>query len=340
FFESYGSKDRELIAEIQEKLRKEAEKCSCLEGFIITRSVRGYNASGLGSRLLELLSEYDKTVKMDFRLYPDHCNPSLDPEDAFNSALATYYALNANTDFSICLDSGALSRICSQNLDIKSPSFDDVCDLSAYLLESLTLPMRQKGLINGGLKDMANNLVPFPRLNHLIPALAPILCQNKLKSVKQDTTTLTSSLFSSQSQLIDCGDLKNQPYKHLACYMSYQGKDFDLAEIDDSVDKLGKKLSFADFSPAKFKVCLNEQSPQSTKKIFNNKNSILGLINSTKISNVFASLKSKADTFVKSDDFQTKYSNNDSAARESIEDLGYLIEDYNAYSNDNLDSDF
>ena len=320
--------------EIQETLRKEVEKCSCLEGFIITRSMSTYNACGLGSCLLELLNEYDKTAKIDFRLYPDHLNPSLSEEDAFNAALATSHAMNVDTGLSVCLDSGALRGICTQNLDIKNPTFNDICHLSAYLLESLTIPIRHKGQINGGLKDMAKNLVPFPRLNFLIPAIAPIVCEAKFKRIKQDTASLTSSLFSSQNQFINCGNLKDQIYKHLASYISYQGVSFDLAEIDDSIEKLSKMFNFADFTPAKFRITSHTQVPQPTKTIFNNKNSILGLINSTTIKNVLNSIRNKSMSYVDSESFLSKYSENKSCAIESIDELKFLIDEYEIYSQD------
>lgn len=54
-----------------DKIRKLADNCTGLQGFMVTNSVGGGTGSGLGSLLLERLSvDYGKKTKMDFAIFP------------------------------------------------------------------------------------------------------------------------------------------------------------------------------------------------------------------------------------------------------------------------------
>ncbi len=54
-----------------DRIRKLAENCTGLQGFLVFHSVGGGTGSGLGSLLLERLSvEYGKKSKLSFTIYP------------------------------------------------------------------------------------------------------------------------------------------------------------------------------------------------------------------------------------------------------------------------------
>ncbi len=54
-----------------DKIRRLADNCTGLQGFMVTNSVGGGTGSGLGSLLLERLSvDYGKKTKMDFAIFP------------------------------------------------------------------------------------------------------------------------------------------------------------------------------------------------------------------------------------------------------------------------------
>ncbi len=54
-----------------DKIRKIADNCNDFQGFLLTSSVGGGCGSGLGSLLLEKLSEeYGKKTRMSFPIYP------------------------------------------------------------------------------------------------------------------------------------------------------------------------------------------------------------------------------------------------------------------------------
>lgn len=108
---------KEIIDLALDKIRKLADNCTGLQGFMITNSVGGGSGSGLGSLLLERLStEYGKKMKMDFAIYP---SPSLSTStvEPYNAVLATH-ALIEHSDVCVVLDNEAIYDICRRNLDI------------------------------------------------------------------------------------------------------------------------------------------------------------------------------------------------------------------------------
>ena len=56
----------------------------------------------------------------------------------------------------------------------KQKAFDAMNNMVAHALANLTAPVRFEGALNVDLTDLTSSLVPYPRLNFLLPALAPL----------------------------------------------------------------------------------------------------------------------------------------------------------------------
>ncbi len=62
---------KEIIDLVIEKVRRQAENCSGLQGFLIFHSFGGGTGSGFTSLLMERLSlDYGKKSKLEFAVYP------------------------------------------------------------------------------------------------------------------------------------------------------------------------------------------------------------------------------------------------------------------------------
>lgn len=62
---------KELVDIVLERLRKLADQCSGLQGFLIFHSFGGGTGSGFASLLMERLSvDYGKKSKLEFAIYP------------------------------------------------------------------------------------------------------------------------------------------------------------------------------------------------------------------------------------------------------------------------------
>lgn len=62
---------REIVDLCLDRVRKLADNCTGLQGFLVFNAVGGGTGSGLGSLLLERLSvDYGKKSKLGFSIYP------------------------------------------------------------------------------------------------------------------------------------------------------------------------------------------------------------------------------------------------------------------------------
>lgn len=62
---------KEIVDLCLDRVRKLADNCTGLQGFLVSNAVGGGTGSGLGSLLLERLSvDYGKKSKLGFTIYP------------------------------------------------------------------------------------------------------------------------------------------------------------------------------------------------------------------------------------------------------------------------------
>lgn len=108
-----------------DRIRKLADNCTGLQGFLMFHSVGGGTGSGLGSLLLERLSvDYGKKSKLGFTIYPSP-QVSTAVVEPYNSILSTHSLLE-HTDVAVMLDNEAVYDICRRNLDIERPTYTNL----------------------------------------------------------------------------------------------------------------------------------------------------------------------------------------------------------------------
>lgn len=72
-----------------ERIRKLADNCSSVQGFIVLNSIGGGTGSGLGSLLLEKLSiDYCKKSRLSINIFPSS-ETSVSMVEPYNSIFAT-----------------------------------------------------------------------------------------------------------------------------------------------------------------------------------------------------------------------------------------------------------
>jgi tubulin alpha len=77
----YAAVGREIVDLCLDRVRKLADNCTGLQGFLVFSAVGGGTGSGLGSLLLERLSvDYGKKSKLGFTIYP---SPQVHPQKSF-----------------------------------------------------------------------------------------------------------------------------------------------------------------------------------------------------------------------------------------------------------------
>jgi hypothetical protein len=121
----YGAVGKEIVDLCLDRIRKLADNCTGLQGFLVFNAVGGGTGSGLGSLLLERLSvDYGKKSKLGFTVYPSP-QVSTSVVEPYNSVLSTHSLLE-HTDVAVLLDNEAIYDICRRSLDIERPTYTNL----------------------------------------------------------------------------------------------------------------------------------------------------------------------------------------------------------------------
>merc|ERR1739847_156610 len=155
---------KEIVDLVLERLRKQAEQCTGLRGFLIFHSFGGGTGSGFTSLLMERLSvDYGKKSKLEFAIYPAP-QVSTAVVEPYNSVLTTHTTLE-HSDCAFMVDNEAIYDICRRNLDIERPTYTNLNRLIGQIVSSITASLRFDGALNVDLTEFQTNLVPYPRIH-------------------------------------------------------------------------------------------------------------------------------------------------------------------------------
>lgn len=128
---------KEIVDLCLDRIRKLADNCTGLQGFLVFNAVGGGTGSGLGSLLLERLSvDYGKKSKLGFTVYPSP-QVSTSVVEPYNSVLSTHSLLE-HTDVAVLLDNEAIYDICRRSLDIERPTYTNLNRLISQVLHFKT----------------------------------------------------------------------------------------------------------------------------------------------------------------------------------------------------------
>ncbi|CAL6101716.1 Alpha-tubulin_1 [Hexamita inflata] len=173
-----------LIEEVLDNVRKQAENCSDLQGFLFYRSVCGGTGSGLGSLILEQLTEYSKKVKIDVDIFPSKHQTST--VEAYNTVLSYKY-MREHSDCVVAFDNEAIADICYRNLGIKA-RHQNINRMIAHAVSSLTASIRFGGSLIEDLQAINDNLVPYNNTKTLIGSYSPFIKQRQIEQFKSVTS--------------------------------------------------------------------------------------------------------------------------------------------------------
>merc|ERR1712226_318497 len=203
---------KEIVDLVLDRIRKLADQCTGLQGFLVFNSVGGGTGSGLGALLLERLSvDYGKKSKLGFCVYP-----SPQPSTA---VLATHSLLE-HTDVAVMLDNEALYDICRRCLDIERPTYTNLNRLEAQVISSLTASLRFDGALNVDVTEFQTNLVPYPRIHFMVSSYAPVISAEKAYHESLSVAEITNATFEPANMMTKCDPRHG---KYMACCMMYRG---------------------------------------------------------------------------------------------------------------------
>ena len=275
-----------------EKIRKLANNCSNLQGFIIYSSAAGGTGSGFGALLSERLNiDYPKKAKMALNIYPSVMvsNSLIEP---YNSIFSTNSHLE-HTNLSILLDNEAIYDICRRQLNIEIPSYNNLNEIISHVSNNIIAPIRFKASLNADLTEMQTNLVPYPRFNYLLSSYSPIICSQTSYSKQFCVGEITNSLFNRDHNMANCDPLNG---KYMASTLIYRG-DVLPKDISCAISniKVCRKINFIYWLSTGFKCGIIQQKPIFITEGSLAKLSRLGVMisNNTSIRDVFSRMKRK-----------------------------------------------
>ncbi|KAH9515143.1 Tubulin delta chain [Bulinus truncatus] len=163
----HGPKSQE---EIMNLVRREAEKCDRLGGFMNFLSLAGGTGSGVGAFVTQSLrDEYPFSFIVNQVVWPYSTGEII--VQNYN-AILTLSHLYETADALLVMENDSLHKICAQLLNIKNISFRDINKVIAHKVTSVLQPVL----------DLQSTKSSF-ELGHLVECLAPHP-QHKLLTVK------------------------------------------------------------------------------------------------------------------------------------------------------------
>jgi tubulin beta len=240
----------ELVEQVMDAVRIAIEECEAPQGFQLCHSLGGGTGSGMGTLLLlKIRDGYPDRITTTYSVYP---SPKVSDTvvEPYNAVLSSHQLLE-NSDETFIIDNEALYNISHNVLKEKQPTYADLNGLIATATCGITASLRFPGKLNGDLRKLGVNLVPFPRLHFFLVSQAPILSKDSSQKVTINVQELTSQAYGARNFF---SNVKPDDGKYLAASFSFRGK-MSTQEVDDNMEKLNRKSTddFVEWIPNNLK---------------------------------------------------------------------------------------
>jgi len=248
----------ELIEEALDVVRKEVENCDCPQGFQICHSLGGGTGSGMGTLLLlKLRDAYPDRILATFSVYP---SPKVSDTvvEPYNAVLSSHQLLE-NSDETFIVDNEALYNISHNVLKQDAPTYADLNYLISCVMAGVTASLRFPGKLNGDLRKLGVNLVPFPRLHFFLIAQAPLAGKENKGYQLVDVKELINQCFSPRNFF---SNVKPDDGKYMTAALIFRGA-MSSQEVDTQTESRQKDNAddFVQWIPNNLKTSIVEIPP-------------------------------------------------------------------------------
>jgi tubulin beta len=204
-------------------------------------SLGGGTGSGMGTLLLlKIRDAYPDRITTTYSIYP---SPKVSDTvvEPYNAVLSSHQLLE-NSDETFIVDNEALYNISHNILKKTQPTYAELNTLIAQATCGITCSLRFPGKLNGDLRKLGVNLVPFPRLHFFLVSQAPILNEEAASKVNINVPELSKQAYGSKNFY---SNVKPDDGKYLAASFSFRGG-MTTQEVDETMTTLQETHS-ADF---------------------------------------------------------------------------------------------
>jgi len=330
---------KEQILLTVDKIRRLADQCGALQGFLVFHAFGGGTGSGFTSLLMDKLSaEYGKKSKLEFAIYPA---PQMAPAivEPYNAILSTHSSLES-VDVCFLVDNQAIYEICKNNLSVDRPTYTNLNRIVAQIVSSVTASLRFEGALNVDLNEFQHNLVPYPRIHFPLVTYAPVVSAEKAYHEKVSVEEITTACFEPGNQMVKCNPKDG---KYMAICLLYRG-DVVPRDVNAAIAKMkqARSINFVDWCPTGFKVGINYQPPTVVPggDLAKVQRAVCSLTNTTAVCEAWARLDHKFDVMYAKRAFVWWYVSEgmeEGEFTEAREDIAALELDYKEVTEDSPD---
>ena len=258
----YYTEGAELVDNVLDIVRKEAENTDCLQGFQVTHSLGGGTGSGMGSLVIsKIREEYPDRMMCTFSVVP---SPKVSDTvvEPYNATLSVHQLVE-NSDETFCIDNEALYDICFKTLKLGNPSYGDLNHLVSAVMSGVTTSLRFPGQLNADLRKLAVNMVPFPRLHFFITGFAPLTSRGSQQYRNLTVPEITAQMFDAKNMMAAC-DPRHGRYLTVACL--FRGK-ISMKEVETQMLNVQSKNSayFVEWIPNNCKTAVCDIPPRGLR---------------------------------------------------------------------------
>lgn len=250
----------ELIENVMDCVRREAEKSNCLQGFQITHSLGGGTGAGMGTLLVsKIREEFPDRMMCTFSVVP---SPKVSDTvvEPYNATLSIHQLVE-NADETFCIDNEALYNICFNILKLKNPGYADLNRLVSLVMSGVTTCLRFPGQLNADLRKLAVNMIPFPRLHFFMIGFAPLIAEGMASYRSYSVSELTQQMFDSKNMMA-ASDPKHGRYLTVAAI--FRGN-ISMKDVDEQLHTIQNRnaSNFVEWIPNNVKTAVCDIPPST-----------------------------------------------------------------------------
>ncbi|XP_059618024.1 tubulin gamma-1 chain [Phlebotomus argentipes] len=325
-----------LQEEVFDIIDREADNSDSLEGFVLCHSIAGGTGSGMGSYIMERLSDhFPKKIVQTYSVFPNQDEISDVVVQPYNSLL-TLRRLTSCADCVVVLDNTALNRIATDRLHLENPTFTQINTLVSTIMSVSTTTLRYPSYMNNNLIGLIAPLIPTPQLHFLMTGYTPLTTDQDQTVNIQKTTVLDvmRRLLQPKNMMVSTGPDKTNHHVYISILNIIQGE-VDPTQVHKSLQRIREKklAQFIPWGPASIQVALSKSSPyvQNSSRV-----SGLMLANHTSISSLFERCLNQYDKLRKRGAFLDQFRKEDmfkddlSELDDSRNVVDSLVQEYNA----------
>jgi tubulin beta len=182
--------------------------------------------------------------------------------EPYNATLSIHQIIE-NGDETFVIDNEALYNISHNVLKQSQPKYKELNWVISLVMAGITSSLRFPGKLNGDLRKMAVNLVPFPRLHFFLIAQSPLFAPGEGVKVKLTVQEINDQMWSSRNFMANVvpGD-----GKYLSASLAYRGENIPSQEVDNIVKNTLEKMAedFVNWIPNNIKSSIINVPPEDT----------------------------------------------------------------------------